>query len=78
MRRKNSSDQPLTLQEQIETLETLIETLENPNLDLNEAVDLYATAIKTAAPILKTLNDTEKKLTLLQTEAETLLNTTHD
>ncbi|MSR89159.1 MAG: exodeoxyribonuclease VII small subunit [Candidatus Margulisbacteria bacterium] len=64
----------MTLQTEIHTLESMIDELENPDLDLNDAVDLYAKAIKSANIVLKTFKKTEQKLEILQTEAGALLN----
>ena len=66
----------MTLQNEIRELESMIDALENPDLDLNDAVDLYAQAIKSANTVLKTFKKTEQKLEILQTEATALLNQT--
>ena len=66
----------MTLQNEIHELESMIDALENPDLDLNDAVDLYAQDIKSANTVLKTFKKTEQKLEILQTEATALLNQT--
>lgn len=60
--------------QEFEKLETLIETLEDPNLDLDDAVDIYQKALKSAQTLLKSIQSTEKKLFILNEEAEGLLS----
>ena len=56
--------------QEFEKLEALIETLEDPNLDLDEAVDLYAKALKDAHKLLKSIKTIQQKITTLNEESQ--------
>jgi exodeoxyribonuclease VII small subunit len=60
--------------QELEKLEALIETLENPDLDLDEAVEIYGKALKSAEALIKSIKTTEKKLFILNEQAEELLS----
>jgi len=58
----------------LESLDTLVSKLEGEDIDLNESIDDYATALKETKTVLAELSTSEKKLNGLQQQNETILN----
>ncbi len=60
----------MTLEEKIKKLETLVQELESEDVDLESAIGHYGSAVKLAADVMKSLQKTEEKLTVIQKEAD--------
>lgn len=58
----------------IAKLETLLEELEDPEADLNTAMDKYADSLKLAEKTFKDLEKAEQKLEVLNTQRDTLFD----
>ena len=55
----------ITFEEQIEKLEGIVEELENGNLSLEDSVTKFEEGIKISKECNKTLEEAEKKITIL-------------
>jgi exodeoxyribonuclease VII small subunit len=63
----------MSIENDISVLETILDDLENPKLDLNTAVDKYAQGIKIAEVTFKSLNEVSQKLNIINDKKEQLL-----
>jgi len=61
----------MSLEKNIETLESNLDSLERDTLNLDKAVDLYADTIKLAHKTLTQLQNTEQRITKIKTELPT-------
>lgn len=57
----------------IQQLDVLVENLESESIDLDDAIDQYTKALKSAKEILLFLKNTETKITLLENEIEQII-----
>ncbi|MEK9542420.1 MAG: exodeoxyribonuclease VII small subunit [Luminiphilus sp.] len=65
----NSPDAP-TLKEQMEALATIVEKLEDPDIDLEESLALYERGMALVATAGKVLEDAEQRVAMVTGDGE--------
>ncbi|MFC1770624.1 exodeoxyribonuclease VII small subunit [Candidatus Margulisiibacteriota bacterium] len=63
----------MSIEKSINQFNTLINELEDSNLDIDKAVTKYSSALKLASEIKKSLNKVEESITILKKEHGHLL-----
>lgn len=63
----------MNIKESIDKLELIATNLESDEIDLDKAIDEYATAIKLAKKVTVELTRVEKKITVLSCEADKII-----
>ncbi|MDA1353919.1 MAG: exodeoxyribonuclease VII small subunit [bacterium] len=64
----------MTIEKNINKLESLLDAIETSDIDLNGAMDSYAESLKLAEATFKDLEKTEQKLMVLNQKRDTLFD----
>ena len=67
----------MTLESNLKQLETMITSLEQEDISLEQSVEIYGKALKKATTVISSLKTVEKKLMVYEHQKDTLISTSY-
>jgi exonuclease VII small subunit len=61
------------IQSLINSIETQLETLENPSLEIEDAISLYAKTLTSAAELSRSLKKTDQEIVILNEKSKSII-----
>ncbi len=65
---KSDNDEQLSLNQQLEALESLVNRLENPEIELEDALTVYEEGMAIASKVQKRLEAAEKRIAVVNSD----------